>query len=63
MKLPFFKCCSAEHVDGDTRITVKSKCFDRPITFNISHDIDPEELIKELVMKMLPKTPTVTAEV
>ena len=47
-----FKCCTAEHIDGDTKISVKSRCFEKPIVFNISSDIDPEELIKELVMRM-----------
>jgi hypothetical protein len=64
MKLPqLFKCCSAEHIDGDTKITVKSRCFEKPIVFNISSDLDPEELIKDLVMKMKPREPVVVAEV
>lgn len=63
MKVPsLFKCCTAEHNNGDTRITVKSRCFDRPIIFNVSNDIDPEELIKDLVSRMMPRVPPLVVQ-
>lgn len=63
MKLPFLKCCSVEGNDGDTKITIKSKCFEKAIVFNVSADIDPEDLIRDLVMRMKPREPVVVAEV
>jgi hypothetical protein len=53
MKVPsLFKCCTAEHNEGSTKITVKSRCFDRPIIFNVTNDIDPEQLINDIVRRM-----------
>ena len=53
MKVPsLFKCCTAEHNEGNTKITVKSRCFDRPIIFNVTNDIDPEQLINDIVRRM-----------
>lgn len=41
------KCCSVEGNNGDTKITIKSRCFEKPIVFNVSADIDPEDLIRD----------------
>jgi hypothetical protein len=63
MKVPsLFKCCTAEHNEGNTKITVKSRCFDRPIIFNVTNDIDPEEFIKDLVKRMLPREPPMVVQ-
>jgi hypothetical protein len=64
MKLPMlFKCCTAEHNEGSTKIIVKSRCFEKPIVFNITNDINPEELIKDIVMRMTKATdPPVSPE-
>lgn len=63
MKIPFLKCCSVEGNDGDTKITIKSRCFEKPIVFNVSADIDPEDLIRDIVMRMKPREQVVVAEV
>lgn len=64
MKLPqLFACCKAEHVNGNTQITVRSSCCNKPIVLNLSYEHDPEEVIKELVKMMVPKAPVVTADV
>lgn len=64
MKIPqLFQCCKAEHVDGNTQITVRSSCCDKPVVFNVTYDHEPQDIMRDIVKLITPKAPVVQADV
>lgn len=64
MKIPqLFACCKLSHVEGETQITVRSSCCNKPVVFNITYDHEPDDIMKDIVKLITPKAPVVVAEV
>lgn len=52
MKL--FTCMSCNKKgEGETSFTIRSRCFEKPITFNLSNDDDKFQMIHELIWTLI----------
>lgn len=64
MKIPqLFQCCKLSHVEGETQITVRSSCCNKPVIFNITYDHEPEDIMRDIVELITPKAPVIQADV